>query len=165
MYRHPSLRPLSREHHFTLCFAKRLMALERVDSELLEARWPEIRERLGRFWQDSLQIHFRVEESHIPWQCLERASYERLVGEHCEIRDLFEHLKEAGQPDGFVLGRLGRLLMQHIRWEEHVLFPPMQEQSGEALAAIEHASEELQGADPAWLLPVPGRSAAKTIVE
>lgn len=155
MHRHPSLEPLSREHHFALRFAKRLRALEGIDPELLQAHWPEIRKRLGQFWQGALQAHFRIEECHIPWQDLERAWYERLASEHCEIRELFEHLQDAGQPDGFVLGRLGRLLMQHVRWEERALFPMVQGQGG-ALGLIEGAVEALPEADPAWLPPVLG---------
>jgi len=133
MKRHATFVPLSREHHDGLLLATRLMqgddALLRLWSH--DPNWQAA--HVVRFFDDSLEGHFRLEEELI----FPRASLlepdgsgmvKRLVREHGELRGIAERLRRPLQ--GSVRGelvRFGTLLEEHIRAEERQLFPMLEE--------------------------------------
>jgi len=87
-----------------------------------------------------LAAHFQVEERELGGLLrragLEPGLEERLRREHRELLDGCLLLEEPGQ-----LERLGRLLREHVRWEERVLFPALERFAApgleEAAGAIE----------------------------
>lgn len=116
-----ALEPLSRDHLKALLAAKALR-------EAKEARGA--REAFLEFWRSHGGHHFRVEEEVLlpHWALggeVDRAAVERMLAEHLEIRR--EALRLAGeQPSLEELHELGRLLHDHVRFEERQLFPAIE---------------------------------------
>ncbi len=117
MKRAAALRPLSREHQGALAVAKRLS-----DSEDRGAATAALLE----FWRGDGRRHFRIEEEVLlpGWALaaeVDRAGVERMLREHLEIRRQVLRA-EAGEIDLAELQALGRLLHDHVRFEERELF-------------------------------------------
>lgn len=120
MKRAQALHQLSRDHHKALFIAQRLRRAEESD---IEARALEFLD----FWRDHGQRHFRVEEEVL------LPAYERVASaeEKPVVRVLTEHVtirRRAGDIEGGVkslrsLRELGSILEDHVRHEERVLFP------------------------------------------
>jgi iron-sulfur cluster repair protein YtfE (RIC family) len=144
MKRHPSLQPLSREHHLVLAQARAIRWA-------LSGRAGTPREACAGFlavWKGTITQHFVAEELWILPLISRREDAERMRDEHEKLRVLAERLshKESGaEPDRELLSRLARGLDDHIRWEERHLFPAIEastppeklREAGEKLAAAE----------------------------
>jgi len=126
--RHPSLVPLSQDHHHGLALALRcrkqaLGQIKPVGAEALKERAKEFRE----FFYKNLVAHFRAEEE-VLFPLLRSAApgagamIEELVGDHDQIRQAMPQL-EAGTGLAKLIFDLGDLLERHIRKEERELFP------------------------------------------
>ena len=146
MKRHPSLVPLSRDHHHGLVMARRLIlggpSTPRDD-------WPlapeEQARRLVAFYESDLRPHFEAEEAQVFPLAAERltdgpARVTALVGQHRTMAGMIEALLT--DPRSEVAKRLaafGELLRDHIHDEERILFERMQAECGaeemEALGA------------------------------
>ena len=128
--RHPSLVPLSREHHHGLLLAFR------IKQGLPKTRQPhdspqEQAADAVRFFQESLAPHFAA-EADILFPAIRNMPPEvhplldQLIQEHTAIQSLVEQIDQ--QPaDAAQLANLlssfGDLLERHIRCEERQLFP------------------------------------------
>lgn len=120
--RHPSLQPLSRHHHHALVVAQMLI-LQQEPQE-------EIKDKLKDFWVNGGREHFREEEEYLlpeyaKYQSLDRPEIYGLLVEHVKIRSLISGICADGN-----LGKmkeLGEMLKEHIRKEERVVFPMIQE--------------------------------------
>ena len=137
MKRHPSLVPLSRDHHHGLVMARRLIlggpSTPRDD-------WPlapeEQARRLVAFYESDLRPHFEAEEAQVFPLAAERladgpARVAALVGEHRTMAGMIEALR--ADPRTEVAKRLaafGELLRDHIHDEERILFERMQAECG-----------------------------------
>lgn len=145
--RHPSLIPLSREHHHGLLLAFRLK------HGLPKTRQPhdspqEQAVDTVRFFQKNLIPHFAA-ESDILFPAIRamqpQASplLDQLIQEHTAMRELVEQLDQqlpAGPQLTALLASFGTLLERHIRCEERELFPVYEAHLSEAEAArIERA--------------------------
>lgn len=110
MKRHPSLHPLSHDHHHGLVQAKRL-----------QENAPGAAAGFARVWREEIEPHFEREERlllpHLPEDSPEAV---RLRDEHRILRERAAGVADASPAD---LRETGRLLHDHIRWEERVLFP------------------------------------------
>jgi hypothetical protein len=118
MKRHPSLRPLSDDHHAALVLARRLRRDSTgMDAEALAALAREVRDEL----EAELEPHFRVEERWL-LPALEGRGAGRLVArtaeDHARLRALVH-----GRWSKHTAQTLGDLLERHVRFEERVLFP------------------------------------------
>ena len=133
MKRHESLVPLSRDHHFGLIMAQRLI-LGRATNP--RADWPAEREeqvpRLLEFFKSDLHAHFEIEEAHVfPAAGRSMADGDRqveaLIADHDAMRAMIRGL-EADPASGLDerLPAFGHLLKAHIHKEEHQLFEQMQ---------------------------------------
>lgn len=142
MKRAEALRPLSRDHLKALLAAREL----RQASDLEEATRSFL-----EFWRSDGQHHFRVEEEvllptwamHAP---IDRPGVARMLDEHLAIRREALRL-EAGEVSLEELPEIGRLLHDHVRFEERQLFPIIEEaMDAEGLSrlvtAIERAEAE-----------------------
>jgi hemerythrin-like domain-containing protein len=139
--RHPSLIPLSHDHHHGLVLAFRLRAglpRNRKPSDSSQ----EQAEDTSRFFHDNLVAHFHAEEEALfpaLRTCAPQASVllDTLAAEHSEMRAQVENLTPAS-PDKITLQTklkvFGDLLERHIRREERELFPLYEANISEAEA-------------------------------
>ncbi|WP_250434402.1 hemerythrin domain-containing protein [Hanstruepera flava] len=122
--RHKALQPLSREHHhgLLLCWKiktgfKNHIATERIWTY---ATW---------FYKTHLIPHFRVEEKHI-FTILNNSN--KLVIEAIEQHRELQMLFTESAKDTQTLSAIEILLEKHIRFEERVLFPEIQQTATES---------------------------------
>ena len=121
MKRDPSLAPLSHDHQHGLAVA---LQLRRATAQTASAA----RGEFISFWEEEGDRHFRVEEElllpavthHVP------AAHEavvRVLVEHVALRRRAADVALTPMPELEDLQALGDRLHQHIRYEERVLFP------------------------------------------
>lgn len=127
MRRTSALQGLSRDHHRTLVVALRLKRVNPEDAiegtrELLE------------FWHTRERLHLELEEEVLA-PAIERsarsseleAALARMHVEHVLIRGRVAELEGDGG-DSAALHALGTRLADHVRFEEHVLFPLIEQE-------------------------------------
>ena len=139
MKRHPSLIPLSHEHHDALVLAQGLI-LGR--SRAKRSSWPTDRSQQAllvlEFYETVLRRHFEAEEATLFPVAVERldegpALVRQLLADHEEIRTHIRALKRTSATDlDTRLPALGKLLEAHIRTEERVLFERLQQEAAPA---------------------------------
>ena len=135
MKRHEALAPLSREHHAALILAQLIKKGAPVYKGLpTDAEGKTI--YAINFYKHDLVLHFSKEEA-----ILEKVKHtdaaiakltEEIIAEHTELKNRFLSLTAATEK-ATALDELGYMLEAHIRKEERVLFPLIQE----------HCSEEI----------------------
>jgi len=128
--RHPSLIPLSHDHHHGLVLAFRLReGLPRNRKPSDSPR--EQAEDTVRFFHDNLVAHFQAEEevlfpairTHVPQAIV---LLDTLIAEHTTISSSVEQLSRIASNDLSLpafLKSFGDVLERHIRCEERELFP------------------------------------------
>ena len=157
--RHPSLIPLSHDHHHGLALALRCRkhALGQInpgDPTAMEACAAEA----SRFFNENLTAHFEAEETVLfplmaaHEECRELVA--RLEGEHRTFARLVADASGPGGPRKFLFD-FGDLLEQHIRSEERQLFPAFE-------ALVPDAEAERAGREIKRLLD-PGRAAGGAV--
>jgi hemerythrin-like domain-containing protein len=153
--RHPSLTPLSQDHHHGLALA--LRCRKQALGQIRPAGPEELRERateFRNFFTNKLLAHFRAEEEalfpdlriKVPES---QPIIDQLIREHEQIRSTMPQLEgEFGL--GKIIFDLGDLLERHIRKEERELFPLFENHVGvrEAEAAGEAIKKILDSAKP-----------------
>jgi iron-sulfur cluster repair protein YtfE (RIC family) len=122
LYRAPALVPLSRDHHEALVQA---LALERG------AGRPPVALGFRDFRRAELEGHMADEEDVVlpAAEGVDPAGVARIRREHAEIRrlaDVLEAAAAAGQDLASTMKDLGRLLHDHVRYEERVFFMALQ---------------------------------------
>ena len=140
MKRAEALRPLSREHLGALLAAKKLREAEDIG---------EATQSLLEFWRNDGQRHFRIEEEVLLpiWALhaeVDRAGVERMLDEHLRIRRETLRL-EAGDLSLEEAHEMGRLLHDHVRFEERRLFPLIEE--GLDAESLEQLAEAIEQAE------------------
>lgn len=125
--RHPTLIPLSHDHHHGLALALRcrkqaLGQIRPMGAQGLKERAREVID----FFRTSLIRHFRAEEEVLFPSVLSlvpesEPMVDALLREHGEIREAVSRLGQGSNP-GELLFDLGDLLERHIRKEERELF-------------------------------------------
>jgi iron-sulfur cluster repair protein YtfE (RIC family) len=144
--RHPSLIPISHDHHLGLMAAQRLK-----QGRTAYADTADIGESISELWSRELADHFRVEEEVVfagNYSEPVAAMIARVLREHREIRSMIEQ-GENGAWDEATARKLGALLEEHIRFEERQLFPAIQEELGaEALERLGNGVREMVEARP-----------------
>jgi iron-sulfur cluster repair protein YtfE (RIC family) len=130
MKRHPSLIPISRQHHEGLITA-RLLREDAPPYKGLPTDLEGKKQYYLDFFLRHLQPHLQLEERVLfPFVRGRRqdldALLDELEGEHRQVQDLTADLR---YPEYLPakLDRLGRVLEDHIRKEERVLFERLQE--------------------------------------
>jgi iron-sulfur cluster repair protein YtfE (RIC family) len=144
MKRDPSLTRLSHDHQHGLAAA---LQLRRATADTALAAKSEFRS----FWEAEGQGHFRAEEEillpaaarHVP------AAHEamvRVLVEHVELRRRAADLMLTPVPELDDLHALGDHLHQHIRYEERILFPLIEDALPDA--ELGELADCLERADP-----------------
>lgn len=146
MKRHPSLQPLSDDHHRALVLARRLRRTSTgMDATVLGALAREVR----REFDEDLEPHFRVEERRL-LPALEGRGEGRLAAQtledHARLRALVHGVWSEATAQ-----TLGGLLERHVRFEERVLFPEAESVLSEAeLASVRDAADTREGEGEPW---------------
>lgn len=135
MKRHISLQPLSREHHSALLLAQ-LLRNDAPDYQGLPADTDGKARYAVNFFNETLQLHFEKEET-IFNQCKGLmldldAMIDETIAEHHLLKQLFNELNTP-YANSNQLNSLGLLLNRHIRKEERVLFPLLEQNCPAAL--------------------------------
>jgi hypothetical protein len=134
MKRDPALSELSRDHHQALFAA---MRMKRAGAEDIG----EVRELVLEFWAGHGASHFRIEEDILLPAFASRADPDqeavvRVLVDHVWIRERMERLR-ADELELAQVQELGARLDEHVRHEERVLFPLIEEAlAGDALADL-----------------------------
>ena len=135
MKRHEALAPLSREHHQTLILAQLLKKGAPAYKGLPDNPGDKAKYALEQF-EKEIKKHFSNEEDILEKAKDCHASINRLaveiVNEHHELTDLFLSLDAVPEPVD-IMDKLAQKLEAHIRKEERVLFPLLQEHCPEEL--------------------------------
>ena len=121
MKRSNAIASLSRDHHQGLVVAQRLRGAREETAN-------DARTAFLGFWQAQGRRHFRVEEEvllpafarHVP---ADQAAVVQVLVDHVEIRRRADDLRNEPAPPIERVHDLGEWLHRHIRHEERVLFP------------------------------------------
>ncbi len=140
--RHPSLIPLSREHHRGLLLAFRLTVGLPKNRKPDDSPHKQAADSV-RFFRQNLVPHFAAEEDILfPAICRMQPQAESLLTqlkqEHADIQQLVDKIGQQaseGGSFGALLSSLGSILERHIRCEERELFPLYEAHVSEAEAA------------------------------
>lgn len=135
MLRHPSLRPLSRQHHFALS----LCVLIRRELERASPDLASLADRTLRQFQTDIRDHFLLEEQILFPAILAELGplplVGRLLGEHRRLGQLADEIAAQQTPAAFA--EFAQLLHDHVRLEENELFEHIQSRLGpETLARL-----------------------------
>lgn len=120
--RHEALQPLSRHHHHALVIAQALIK-QKEDPK-------QIQRELTDFWVNGGREHFREEEEYLlpeyaKYQTLDRSEIRELLLEHVKIRSLVSQICDEDGLDK--MAELGELLKNHVRKEEQIVFPMIED--------------------------------------
>ena len=123
--RHPSLIPLSHDHHHGLALA--LRCRKQALGQIKPMGAAGLRERASEFvafYTNNLQAHFRAEEEVALRAALPETGLviDELIRDHAAMRQAVLQL-DAGAGLAKLIFDLGDLLERHIRKEERELFP------------------------------------------
>ena len=146
--RSDSLKPLSREHHHGLLFCWKLRTGIKKNVEV-----SRIKKYADWFCQNYLIPHFEVEEKYVfPILGNENELIKRAVSEHRSLKRMLESTTTEFQKN---IGLIGDELVDHIRFEERILFGEIQKiATTEQLQSIEfnHSDEKFVDnlTDPFW---------------
>lgn len=142
MKRHPSLHPLSQHHHFALIQALGMRRAAEAPEGKRQAAVERQAEKFVAFWHKTGHKHFREEEEILLPAYARHARLDqdadaiRLLADHAEIRAAvldFEERREKKQAiSAEAVAHLAKLLHDHVRLEENVVFPRIEEVLGEA---------------------------------
>ncbi|MCE2486061.1 MAG: hemerythrin domain-containing protein [Desulfurellaceae bacterium] len=126
--RHPSLVPLSREHHVALLLAFRLVHGLPPSRQANDSPQAQARDTV-RFFQTKLVTHFRAEEQAL-FPLIRKTQphaiplIDTLLAEHADMRARVHALEQADPSElPAQLTAFGQLLERHVRSEERELFP------------------------------------------
>lgn len=121
MKRHESIVTLSRQHHFGLLFCWKIR--QGIKKEVPADR---IQPYIKYFWENHLQKHFEEEETLL-FILMQDSLVEEAIAEHKHIRQLMRAFFTTETVDPTQLNILADTLDNHIRFEERILFPHMEE--------------------------------------
>ena len=143
MKRHDALAPLSREHHGALILAQLLKNITTVYTGLPADVIGKAAYAI-RFYNEELVKHFKEEEDIVIATitgidaALDILANE-IIAEHKDLRILFTTINDSSDLSAH-LEKIGNTLEQHIRKEERIFFPLVQQLCNQAqLATIENA--------------------------
>lgn len=137
--RDKNLQPFSRDHHHTLllCWKIRKGFSKDIATE-------RIKKYTDWFYHNHVRNHFELEEKYIfPILGPENKLIKKAVSEHKRLQKLFEEPEDVSH----ALSLLEEELEQHVRFEERVLFPEIQEVASEdqlKLIAAHHSDERFE---------------------
>lgn len=146
MKRHEALQPFSRDHNVGLVLARNL---SRADAEDQPGR-ERLAAEAASYWREEMEDHF-AEEERLLAPLASPESARRLKEEHAAIAETLARV--GARADTAAMRTLGRLLDDHIRWEERQFFVEIEQsatpQQLDDLAKAAEAVEDKR-ADSRW---------------
>ena len=140
MKRHEAIAPLSRDHHATLILVQLMKKNAPLYNGLPDNTEDKVRYATGQF-ETHISKHFQLEEAmlgkvkHIHPSI--KILAEEIEAEHRVLTRLFQSLADTNDPV-ITMNELAVKLEDHIRKEERVLFPLLQQQCSETVLAEIH---------------------------
>jgi hemerythrin-like domain-containing protein len=144
---------LSKDHHFTLLFCWKIR-----NGLKFEVETARMTKYVQYFWQHHMQPHFRDEEN-IMFSSVQDATVQKALDEHALISQQIEALNVAANATPDELSALSKMVDNHVRYEERVLFPHLErvltneqlDSIGKQLNAHQDAELKDDFADEFWL--------------
>lgn len=126
MKRHEALHPLSHHHHHTLKLANELKNAD--DKASIQQMTRDIID----FWENDGEAHFRDEEEVLlplygQYESLDKPEIKELLLQHIQVRSYIHQIRGTGRHDRQIFRDLGELLQKHVRLEERVVFPMIEQ--------------------------------------
>ena len=123
--RDSALRPLSRDHGVLLVLAQKLQKAASSDAQRCAHLHKEIRAKLASLTKSYLAD----EDTALSQVGISEALWDKAARDHAEIIRSLEQLPNAGDHSHLRkhFDSLARLIDSHVRWDEHVLFPYIQD--------------------------------------
>lgn len=110
---------LSHEHHHALVFCVRLKKTQQTPIETIQ-------NYVNYFWENHISEHFENEEKYLIDLIANQSLKEQFLAEHKQIREVVNSIltyPEAANKNALILSEI---LNNHIRFEERVLFPEIE---------------------------------------
>lgn len=121
--RHPSVQPLSKEHHHCLLLCWKIRT--GIEKNIATIR---IKKYVDWFYHQYIKAHFEAEEKYVfPVLDKNHEHIKKVTAEHRRLKRLFENDTNIEKS----LSLLEEELESHIRFEERILFNEIQEQASE----------------------------------
>ncbi|HWJ28142.1 MAG TPA: hemerythrin domain-containing protein, partial [Flavisolibacter sp.] len=118
---------LSRDHHVTLLFCWKIR--QAIQGKIAAGR---IKDYVQYFWQHHMEPHFQEEERYV-FVLDDDEKVEQARTEHVQIREQVERVLGASGEEALpLLSHLVNAVDNHVRFEERVLFPYLEQQLSEA---------------------------------
>lgn len=144
--RSEALQPLSRDHYEGLSLAQKLRrAADGDERDRLQAA-----AALAEAWRAQIRDHFD-EEERLLRDLMDQQQWDRLLQEHAALRRCGEQADHASRADPGPewVREAGRLLHDHIRWEERELFVAIEgAATAEQLRLIGAETEKIENRRP-----------------
>ncbi len=126
MKRHEALHPLSHHHHHTLVMAQQL---KNADDK---ASIQQMTRDVINFWQHDGEDHFRDEEEvllplYAQYETVDIPEIQEMLIQHVQIRSYVQQIRGTQRKDRQIFRNLGELLQKHVRLEERVIFPMIEQ--------------------------------------
>ncbi|WP_018932312.1 hemerythrin domain-containing protein [Gracilibacillus lacisalsi] len=126
MKRHEALHPLSHHHHHTLVMAQQLKNADE------KASIQEMTRDVIKFWKNDGEDHFRDEEEVLlplfaQYQEIDIPEIREMLMQHVQIRSYVQQIRSMQRKDRQIFRDLGELLQKHVRLEERVIFPMIEQ--------------------------------------
>jgi iron-sulfur cluster repair protein YtfE (RIC family) len=138
MKRHEAIAPLSRDHHHSLILAQ-MMKKDAPSYKGLPGNVAEKALYAQEQFEKHIVQHFQQEETILENVKHMHPSINALAAEiksdHFELTALFNSLATTNDPE-MIMNKLALKLEYHIRLEERILFPLLQEQCSETELAV-----------------------------
>jgi len=114
---------LSKDHHFTLLFCWKIRQGLKMGVEV-----DRIQKYVRYFWEHDMQAHFR-EEEEILFVPVRDAPVQKAIDDHKEIKGQVYAVLQAtdGEEASKQLSILADKVDAHVRYEERVLFPHLEQ--------------------------------------
>lgn len=122
MLRHPSLIPLSQQHHNGLALC--VLTRRSLGADSSAGNIAKLARRVIDRYEIELVNHFEIEEQALFPASADAPLVAQLIAEHRAIEALVEQLRAA--PSAAILEQFSALLSAHIRREERELFEQVQ---------------------------------------
>lgn len=142
MWRHPALRPLSRDHFAALLLIRDVRWAAASGDAGLQLRAAA---ELAKAWSAEIAAHFQAEDDHLRPH-LTANEVERIDHDHAELRARFAALLAGDPPQPADAQAAAELLHEHVRWEESELYAAVQarlpaDEMAKLAAALESADD------------------------
>ena len=129
--RHESMQPLSRHHHHALMTALNIRKVLEA-GEVTEEQLESLRHDCLEFWDKDGNEHFREEEeilmpAYARYASVRHEEMIEMLLEHVQIRALYAAIRERDGDMAEHFRNLSEALDRHVRREERIIFPMMEE--------------------------------------